>query len=83
MYLKNEQMELTDFLHTDINWRILKGDRNFFGGWGWVLSKTSVASLVTGVYNWLYLKNEQIESTDFMLIVTDSQKLKANQIFFG
>ena len=34
MYLKNEQMELTDFLHTDINWRILKGDRNFFGGWG-------------------------------------------------
>ena len=54
-YLKNEQMELTDFLHAfvpcklKVDWKCL----------GWVWSKTGVANL--GLENWLYLKNEPME----------------------
>ena len=43
----------------------------------------SVASHVMGLWNWLYVKNEQVKSTDVLHIDTDSQKLKANQKFFG
>ena len=52
MYLKNEQMESTDFLHAGTSSGELKVDSISFG-WAW--SKMGVASLVTG------LKNEQME----------------------
>ena len=42
-----------------------------------------VTSLVTELYNWQYLKNEQIKQTDFLHVGTDSQKLKAYQKFSG
>ena len=46
MYLKNELMELTDFLHAGTNSHKLKGDQNFFI-WAWL--KMGVASLVAGI----------------------------------
>ena len=58
MYFKNEQMELTVFLHTGTNSRKLKNDGKFLG-WAW--SKMSVASLVKGFKNSLHSKNEEVE----------------------
>ena len=43
-YLKNEQIELTDFLHSGTNSCKLKADQKSIG---WELSKMGVASLVT------------------------------------
>ena len=57
LYLKNENMELTDFLQAGTNSCKVKGDGKRLG-WAW--SKTSPASLVTGLQNRLYLKNEQM-----------------------
>ena len=42
-----------------------------------------VASLVMGLYNWLYLKTEQIESIDFLHAGTNSGKLKVDLIILG
>ena len=53
-YLKNEQMEWNDFLHADTDSQKLKADQKF-AGLAW--SEMGVASLVTGLENWLYLKN--------------------------
>ena len=47
-------MEWNDFLHADTNSQKLKADQKF-AGLAW--SKMGVASLVTGLENWLYLKN--------------------------
>ena len=44
-YLKNEQMEQSDFLHAHTDAQKLKIDQNFFV---WTWSKMGVASLVTG-----------------------------------
>ena len=46
LYLKNEQLELADFLHADTNSHKLKGDWKF-SGWAW--SKIDVVSVVTGL----------------------------------
>ena len=42
-----------------------------------------VASLVTGIKNWLYLKNEQKEEIDFLYAGTNSGKLNVDSIIFG
>ena len=42
-----------------------------------------VASHVMGLWDWLYLKNEQMEWTDFLHVDSDLQKLKADQKFLG
>ena len=42
-----------------------------------------VASLVTGIKNWLYLENEQKEETDFLYAGTNSGKLNVDSIIFG
>ena len=55
--LKNEQIELTDFLHTDTNLRKLKGDWKFLG---WVWSKIDVASVSRGFKNDCISENEQM-----------------------
>ena len=34
MFLKNVQMELTDFMHVDTDLQKLKADQNFLGGHG-------------------------------------------------
>ena len=78
MYLKNEQTELTDFLHSGTGSRKLKGDINFLGmvsgnrcgqsGGG--TPKLTVFEEWTDGINW------------FMHVDTDSQKLKADQCFF-
>ena len=46
------------FLHVNTGSQKLKTDQNFLG-WAW--SKMGVASLVMGLENWLYLKNELME----------------------
>ena len=40
-----------------------------------------MASLVTGLENWLYLKNELIEWTDFSLVVQIEESSKSIQWF--
>ena len=42
-----------------------------------------VASLVLGLWNWLYLKNEQMELTDFLQAGTNLDKLKGDWKFLG
>ena len=37
-----------------------------------------MANLVSALWNWLYLKNEQIELTDFLHVGTNSWKLKGD-----
>ena len=46
------------FLHVDTDSQKLKADQKFIG-WAW--GKMGVASLVTGLQNLLYLKNEIME----------------------
>ena len=46
LYLKNELMELNDFLHTGMISHTLKSDWKF---WGWAWSELGMASLVTGL----------------------------------
>ena len=57
-----ESEEWTDginlFLHVNTWSQKLKTDQNFLE-WAW--SKMGVASLVMGLENWLYLKNELME----------------------
>ena len=43
----------------------------------------SVANLVSGLKNWLYLKKELIELTDFLHAGTISHKLKDDWKFLG
>ena len=45
-------------------------------GFGWTWSKMGVPSLVTGLWNWLYLKNELMEWTDILHAAANSGKLK-------
>ena len=42
-----------------------------------------VANLVSGLWNLLYLKNKQMETTEFLHAGTDSRKLKDNWKFSG
>ena len=42
-----------------------------------------MASHVVRLENWLYLKNEQMEWTDFLHVDTDSQKFKTAQKCIG
>ena len=46
LYLKNEQMELTDILHVDTNSQKLEVDQIFLG---WARSNMSLASQVIGL----------------------------------
>ena len=57
-YLKNECMELIDFLHGATNSYKFKGDWKFLG-YAWV--KMDMVSLVMELYNWMYLRNEEME----------------------
>ena len=66
LFLKNKSMKQPHFLHADTNSQKLKVLRKFFA-FAW--SKMSVANLVTGLQNWLYLKNEQVELTDICILV--------------
>ena len=56
-YLQNKSMKTPNSVHFDTNLHKLKVDQKFFSC-AWPIM--SVASLVTGLYNWLYLKNELI-----------------------
>ena len=42
-----------------------------------------MASRVTGFWNWLYLKNEQMEWTDILHADGNPGKLKVNSVIFG
>ena len=68
--MKNEPMQFTVFLHA--------GTTSCKLAW----SKIGMAIHVIGLKNRLYLKNEQMEGTDFFHVDTDSQKLKAYQKFY-
>ena len=49
-----------------------------FLGWAW--PKKGLASVVTGIWNWLYVKNELME---WILHVDTDSQIKTNQNFFG
>ena len=68
-------MKQPHFLHFDTNSQKLKVDWKVFDG-AW--SKMSVANVVSGLQNWLYLKKEEMELTDFLHAGTISQKLKGD-----
>ena len=48
----------------------------------WAWSEMGVTSLVTGLKNWLYLKKELMEWTNFLHAGANSVKLKSNLIDF-
>ena len=48
--------------------------------WGWAWPKKGLASVVTGIWNWLYVKNELMEW--ILHVDADSQIIKTNQNFF-
>ena len=56
----------------------LRVDQKIFD-WAW--SKMGVANLVLGLSNWLYIKNEQMELTDFLQGGTNLYKLKGDWKF--
>ena len=60
-------------LHVDINSQKLKFDWKFFS-WAWL--KMGVTNLVSGLWNWLYFQNEQMELTCFLHAGTISHKIK-------
>ena len=58
-YLQNKGMKLRDFLHVNTNSKILIINLKLMKKrLCWACSKMGVASLVTGLKNWQYLKNE-------------------------
>ena len=67
-------MKKPDFLHVDTDPWKLKMDQKILG-WAW--SKMGLATLVSGLQNWLYLKKELLNKLIFgMLIkIQKSQKL--------
>ena len=73
-YLKNEQLELTDFLHGDTDSQKLKTDQNFLGGhsqkWMWP------------VWSW-DSKIDCLQHTGFLHPGTNSEKLKVDSVIFG
>ena len=73
-------MKLPDFLHVDTNLHKLKLDQKIFG---WAPPKIGVAKLVTGLWNWMNLKNELMERTDLLHTGGNSGKLKFNSGIFG
>ena len=67
--------------HKSMKWRNsqkLKVDQKFYG---WASSKKGEANLVCGSSNWLYLKNEKVELTDFLHASKNSHILKDNWKF--
>ena len=42
-----------------------------------------VASVVAGLLNWLYLKNELMKLTDFLHVAANSGKQKVISVIFG
>ena len=67
-------------MHVDTNLHKLKVEQNIFG-WAW--PEMGVASLITGLQNWLYLKNELIKLTDFLHGGANSGKQKVVSMIFG
>ena len=67
------------FLYVDISSHKLKVDQKIF--W-WTWSKMDMASLVTGLWNWLYLKTELMEWTELLHAGTNSGKLKVILMIF-
>ena len=63
----------------DTNSHILKDDQKMFG---WMWPEVGVASLVMGLYNWLYLENELMEQTDFLHGDANSGKQKVIPMVF-
>ena len=70
-YLQNKSMRRPVFLYVNTNSRQLKIDQKIFG-WAW--SEMGVTSLVTGLENWLYLKSELMEWTDFFCMLLQVQE---------
>ena len=66
-------------MHVGTNSHELKVYQKVFG-WAW--SEMGVASLVTGLLKWLYLKNELMKWTDFLYADANSRKLKVISIIF-
>ena len=62
-FSRKKLMKQHNSLHVDRNSQKLKVDQTFFV-WGW--SKMSVTNLVSGLKNWLYLQNKQMELSDFL-----------------
>ena len=60
-------------MHVDTYSQKLKVDEKFFE---WTWSKMGVVSLITGLENRLYLKNEQMKETDFLHTGSNSGKLQ-------
>ena len=58
----------------------IKVDQNI---WGWAWSEMGVANLVTGLLNWLYLKNELMEWTNFLHTGANIGKLKVISMIYG
>ena len=67
-------------MHVNTDLQKLEAGQKILGGH---CQKMGVASLVTGIKNWLYLKNEQKEETDFLYAGTNSGKLNVDSIIFG
>ena len=63
LFLQNKVMIQPHFFHVDTNSQKLKANWKFFG---WACSKIDVANLVSGIWNWLYLKSEEMELTNFL-----------------
>ena len=66
-------------MHVDTSSHKLKVDQKaFWRTW----SKMAVASLFTGHWNWLYLKNELMEWTDVLHAAANSAKLRKAKSYF-
>ena len=67
-------------MNVDTNSQKLKVDSKPF----WLgIVKMCVANLVSGLWNWLYLQNEQMELTNFLHAGTNSHKLRDDWKFWG
>ena len=73
-------MKQPNFLHVHTNSQKLRVDQQFLG-WAW--SEMGLANLVSKLQNWLYLKNEQMELTDFWHAGAYSHKLIGDGTIFG
>ena len=72
--------EMADFLHVDTDLQKLNADQKF-SGWAW--PKMGVTCLVMGLYNWLYLRKEHMDETDFFACWYKFMQIKRGLKIFG
>ena len=79
MYLKNEQMKLTDLLHADRTLHKLKGDWKFLE---WAFLKNGFGQSGSRTLKFTKSQKEQIDLSNFFHAGTNSAKLKVDSIIW-